>query len=381
MSSSERLLRRHLPPRPLPRHRCGAPPPLPLLLLRLFLRRVPRRRAAISPWDLPFDFSNTQRQLISGGVAGCVAKTLTAPLSRLTILFQVHSMVTTKPHAPAFSDGMISGLRKIVGKEGVLSFWKGNMTSVVHRFPYSAINFHAYESVMRLLEDQTNKAQQAAGPSSSPSAQPTTGMMRFAAGATAGGIATASCYPLDLVRTRLTTQLGQPNSSSVYYRGILLYRIVADELLSSTRASVTLLVGRTSPSPTPCTASCATWLCSANPNPNATSSSIEQQQPPPGRDKTKVVLVNTASGALSGVSSTLVIYPLDVLRRRMQLQGLHRTAGQRTGVAYEVMTILQAEGVRGMYRGLTPELCKIVPMVGCTFCVYEAMRDVLQVER
>ena len=91
----------------------------------------------LSSWDLPFEFTNTQRQLVSGGVAGCVAKTLTAPLSRLTILFQVHSMVTTKPHAPAFSEGMVSGLRKIVGKEGFLAFWKGNMTSVVHRFPYS----------------------------------------------------------------------------------------------------------------------------------------------------------------------------------------------------------------------------------------------------
>ena len=323
-------------------------------------------------------------------MAGCVAKTLTAPLSRLTILFQVYSMVTTKPHAPAFSDGMISGLRKIVGKEGVLSFWKGNMTSVVHRFPYSAINFHAYESVMRLLEDQTNKAQQAAGPSSSPSAQPTTGMMRFAAGATAGGIATASCYPLDLVRTRLTTQLGQPNSSSVYYRGILhcLYRIVADEgLLGIYKGlGVTLLVQvpnlAISYSMYGFLRDMALQRLNLNPNATSSSSTEQQQQPPlPVGDKTKVVLVNMASGALSGVSSTLVIYPLDVLRRRMQLQGLHRTAGQRTGVAYEVMTILQAEGVRGMYRGLTPELCKIVPMVGCTFCVYEAMRDVLQVER
>ena len=64
------------------------------------------------------DYRETLGLLVSGGVAGCVAKTLTAPLSRsiflksydvesirssyactvirLTILFQVHSMVTTK---------------------------------------------------------------------------------------------------------------------------------------------------------------------------------------------------------------------------------------------------------------------------------------------
>ena len=43
---------------------------------------------------------------------------------RLTILFQVHSMVTTKPHAPQYADSIMGGLRKIVGKEGFLAFWK-----------------------------------------------------------------------------------------------------------------------------------------------------------------------------------------------------------------------------------------------------------------
>lgn len=356
----------------------------------------------LSSWDLPFEFTNTQRQLVSGGVAGCVAKTLTAPLSRLTILFQVHSMVTTKPHAPAFSEGMVSGLRKIVGKEGFLAFWKGNMTSVVHRFPYSAINFHAYETVMRFLEE-------------SQSGQPaalSTSALRFLAGATAGGIATASCYPLDLVRTRLTTQLGQPNSTELYYRGIghCLYRIGVDEgLLGLYKGlGVTLLVqipnlaisysmygflrdkalqrlGLVEVQSLGNNVTGGGNDASKSTNCSTGSSQSNKRAPIEASSKggkTKVTLVNMASGALSGVASTLVIYPLDVLRRRMQLQGLHRSQpGQKKGALNEVLTILRVEGFAGMYRGLTPELCKIVPMVGCTFCVYEAMRDLLQVEK
>jgi hypothetical protein len=42
-------------------------------------------------------------------------------------------MVTTKPHAPQYADSLLAGLQKVVGKEGVLAFWKGNGTSVVHR--------------------------------------------------------------------------------------------------------------------------------------------------------------------------------------------------------------------------------------------------------
>jgi hypothetical protein len=40
---------------------------------------------------------------------------------------------------------------QVVGKEGFLAFWKGNLTSVIHRFPYSAINFHCYESCVRYV--------------------------------------------------------------------------------------------------------------------------------------------------------------------------------------------------------------------------------------
>lgn len=35
----------------------------------------------------------------------------------------------------------------IVRQEGLLSLWKGNGVTVVHRLPYSAINFWAYEKI------------------------------------------------------------------------------------------------------------------------------------------------------------------------------------------------------------------------------------------
>ena len=68
------------------------------------------------------------KQLFCGGVAGSAAKTVTAPLSRLTILFQVHSLVTTKENRPKFAMNFTGGFKKIVEREGVLSLWKGNGT-------------------------------------------------------------------------------------------------------------------------------------------------------------------------------------------------------------------------------------------------------------
>lgn len=34
---------------------------------------------------------------------------------------------------------------RIVKEEGFRAFWKGNLVTIVHRLPYSAVNFYAYE--------------------------------------------------------------------------------------------------------------------------------------------------------------------------------------------------------------------------------------------
>ena len=34
---------------------------------------------------------------------------------------------------------------RILNEEGFRAFWKGNLVTVAHRLPYSALNFYAYE--------------------------------------------------------------------------------------------------------------------------------------------------------------------------------------------------------------------------------------------
>jgi len=74
------------------------------------------------------------KQLFCGGVAGSTAKTVTAPFSRLTILYQVHSLVTTKENRPKFAMSFTGGFQKIVERGGFLSLWKGNGMSSIHSF-------------------------------------------------------------------------------------------------------------------------------------------------------------------------------------------------------------------------------------------------------
>lgn len=311
------------------------------------------------------------KHLFCGGVAGSAAKTVTAPLSRLTILFQVHSLVTTKENRPKYSPTLSSGLKKIVERGGILSLWKGNGTSVLHRFPFSAINFHVYENML----DWTVLHRQYFEFGNENASDDPPPLAKFFSGGCAGFMACVCCYPLDMIRTRLITELpGQE-----HYKGIAdaFTKILKEEGIRGLYSGIT---------PT---------LFVAIPN-FAISYTVY------GTLKEYVLdddlfynlrVVDTDSGeeslgfkltllcgAASGSLSTLVTFPFDTVRRRMQIQNLHIKKSSRLSTVGQIKVLMQNEGVRGLYRGLTPELLKVVPMVGTMFVVYEYLKVQLNVE-
>ncbi|KAL0317148.1 UNVERIFIED_CONTAM: Mitochondrial substrate carrier family protein B [Sesamum angustifolium] len=180
----------------------------------------------------------TASQLLAGGVAGAVSKTCTAPLARLTILFQL--------------------LHDIVGVES-----QGENVST--------------EICIRLV-----------------------------GGGLAGVTAASVTYPLDLVRTRLATQGVGPNlaiSFSVYETARSYWHF--------------------------------------------------------HRPEDSTVLVSLTCGSLSGIASSTVAYPLDLVRRRMQLEGAGgRARVYNTGLFGTFRHIIRSEGWRGLYRGILPEYYK-----------------------
>ena len=95
------------------------------------------------------ELSDAQKSLLSGGIAGSTGKTVTAPLSRMTVLLQVGAVQQCPTRGSMHS--FLHTANGILKKEGLRAFWKGNLTSVIHRFPYSAINFTLYEKVRDVL--------------------------------------------------------------------------------------------------------------------------------------------------------------------------------------------------------------------------------------
>jgi solute carrier family 25 phosphate transporter 23/24/25/41 len=91
--------------------------------------------------------------LLSGGIAGAFSKSCTAPLARLTILYQVQGMQPAAAGAAALPSqraGIAAALRHVVQREGVRALWKGNGVTIIHRLPYSSANFWVYEQMNEL---------------------------------------------------------------------------------------------------------------------------------------------------------------------------------------------------------------------------------------
>jgi hypothetical protein len=347
------------------------------------------------------------KQLLCGGVAGATAKTVTAPFSRLTILYQVHSMVTTKKHHPKFALSLDGGFRKIVERGGLLAMWRGNGTSVLHRFPYSAINFYVYENMLRLLnedydannnnnyyddDDQTETGAQLVRrvtnsttttttliPSSSSTGRSkqvdTSATTKFMAGATAGSAAVIACYPLDLVRTRLTTEL----EGREHYRGMVdaFRKIATSEGLAGFYCGLgpTLLVA------------VPNFAISYRVYGTLKEQILDDElfynlrRVDSERDEPKSLgfQLTLLCGAASGTLATLATFPMDTIRRRMQIQSLHMPVEERLTARRHIYNMVTREGFWSLYRGLTPELLKVIPMVGTMFFVYESAKDFLGV--
>ena len=69
------------------------------------------------------------------------------------------------------------------------------------------------------------------------------------------------------------------------------------------------------------------------------------------------------TGGLSGALGAFLVYPINVLRTRLQAQGTVQHPYTYDGMWDVTRKTYSKEGLQGMYRGLAPNLMKVVPSV------------------
>lgn len=69
----------------------------------------------------------------------------------------------------------------------------------------------------------------------------------------------------------------------------------------------------------------------------------------------------------SGLVSWLIVYPVDMLKSRMQIDGI--TTTQYTSTYDCLQKTIKSSGVQSLFRGLTPTLIRAFPVNAATFTV------------
>lgn len=283
------------------------------------------------------------RYFIAGGIAGAASRTATAPLDRLKVILQVQK---TNAHiGPA--------IKKILKEGGFLGFFRGNGINVVKVAPESAIKFYVYEMLKSVIGDFKGEDKGDIGAAG-----------RLLAGGMAGAVAQTAIYPLDLVKTRLQTyaceggkvpkltkltkDIWVQEGPRAFYKGLLpsLLGIIP-------YAGIDLAAYETLK--------------------DMSKTYILHNSSEPGP------LFQLGCGTISGAAGATCVYPLQVIRTRMQAQQ-SSSADAYKGMSDVFWRTLREEGYRGFYKGLFPNLLKVVPAASITYMVYETMKKSLDLD-
>lgn len=84
-----------------------------------------------------------------------------------------------------------------------------------------------------------------------------------------------------------------------------------------------------------------------------------------------------AAGAVSGAVAQTCTYPFDVLRRRFQINTMSGMGYQYSGIGDAIRNIVKTEGIRGLYKGIVPNLLKVAPSMASSWLSYEITRDLV----
>ena len=296
--------------------------------------------------DTPTPTSSTVTKLLdgsrmfaAGGMAGAIARTATAPLDRIKLLFQVQAVASSGTSATAYT-GVGQAASKIIREEGFRAFWKGNGTNIIRIFPYSAAQLAANDQYKRIVAGENGEL---------------TVARRLVAGACAGMTATALTHPLDTVRLRLAL----PNSG---YNGMghaVVTMVRTEGVMSLYKGLLPTLVG------------IAPYAAL-----NFASYDLLKRYAYEGGHVKQSTVSNLLMGATAGTVAATVCYPLDTVRRRMQMKG---SETMYSGQMDALRKIWAQEGVRGFYRGWSANTLKVVPQNAIRFVSYEALKGVFGV--
>lgn len=296
--------------------------------------------------------------LVSGGIAGGVSRTCVSPLERVKMLLQIQ--VSAGKYT-----GVNQTLVRIGKEEGLHGYFKGNGTNIVRIVPYTAVQFAAYEEFKKLFRIPEDPREQ----------HP---VLRLTAGALAGVVSSTVTYPLDLIRTRLAVQ-GEGSERR--------YKNIRHAFITIIKEEGGLLSGCLFRGLGPSLIGIAPYI-GLN---FAVYETLKGYVMTHGRaeagghklrtlthEEDLPIVIKLSCGSIAGAVAQTGTYPLDVVRRRMQMKGATGELFKYNSTWHAFNVVVRTEGLGGLFKGMWPNLLKVAPTIGIQFAVYEVSKTTLR---
>jgi len=276
------------------------------------------------------------KHLFAGAVSGGVSRSVVAPLERVKIEYMVNSL-------KAKQEGFIGTLGRIVKSEGPAGLFKGNSLNVARIAPTKAVEFFVFDRFKDFIIKNSDEIEINA-------------WQRMLGGSVASMAGTALTHPIDTVRSRVTVQaigIKECVQQMIKTEGptAFLNGLIPNMVRVAPYGAINFLVY------------------------DALKSWYRKRIGPGGSLGAVPTMV---FGAAAGAAAQTTVFPIEMVQRRLQLQGM---AGQE--VLYKNMLdamikITRKEGVPALYAGLLPNYLKLIPAAAISFLVYEVLKEKLE---
>jgi len=286
---------------------------------------------------------------VAGSFSGAITRLVCQPLDVAKIRLQLQAEIGQKRKYK----NLLELVYKLLREEGFGALWKGHVPAQFLSITYGFVSFAAFESFAATLngqnrDDTFNKT-----------------VINFMCGAGAGCAGTIFSFPFDMVRTRLVAQKTQVYSGTRdamgqiyrsagltgFYKGFVptcLAVAPQSGLQFGLYSLFTQMLGG--------------WV-------NKDDSRLGHG----------VITVQGSliCGAMAGMATKAILYPLDVVKKRLQVsgwvdgrKGLGETPHYKN-LRHCLVSLVKVEGVRSFYKGFTPALIKAVSTTSISFMAYE----------
>jgi len=306
--------------------------------------------------------------LLVGAISGGVSRTVVAPLERVKIEYMLDSSKI------AADGGVLGSLKRIIRTEGAPALFRGNSLNVLRIAPTKAVEFFVYDTYkarrlkMKQKDQIENEKENNNNTNNKTAAGDLSGGERMIGGSVASMCGTALTHPIDTLRSRVSgtgmrlevawSELIKNEGPKALWKGL-----GANMIRVAPYGAINFFVYDY------CKQQYKKFRVRFL---NEDESTLSQSSNP---------LPTLCFGALAGAAAQTGVYPIELVQRRMQVQGMKtlahgaKNATQYKNVVQGMVHIARAEGIPALYAGLIPNYTKIFPSAAVSFYVYELLKE------